>query len=388
MTKHIHFVMFDAGGGHRTIVESLTAVIAQQYPSWTVHSLNISKAIFDPLDPLYQLTGLQGEKLFYNDLIITKGWTWFYPITIFLARLRIWGLYSRARQRLQHYWVDQQPDLVVSTIPLYNKLLWESLKLAKPETPFATLLSDLSDVPPHHYIEPLEQFVICPTQEAVQQAKKIGIAHNNIFQTSGLSLLPKFYETAPIDIASERQKLGLKPDQLTGLVFFGSQGSKIMLSIARCLEQLHHNVQLIFLCGHNEKVATLLRHSSSRLVQYVENFTQDVPYFMRLSNFFIGKPGAISISEAIAMHLPVIVECNQRTVSHEKVNVNWIRQYQLGLTVENFHSVDKAVEEMLNPAVFQRLCHNTAALKNRAAFEIPEILEKIIKKNKCFADIY
>ncbi len=388
MTKQIHFVIFDAGGGHRTVVEALNAVIAQCYPYWTVHTLNISKDVFDPIDPFYQLTGLQGEGFFYNDLIISKGWTWLYPLTMFLARLRIWGLYSYARERLQNYWLKQQPDLVVSTIPLYNKLLWESLKSVKPATPFVTLLTDLADTPPHHYIEPLEQSVICPSAEAVQQAKLIGIAHENIFQTSGLSLLLKFYDAAPTDIPAQRQNLGLKPDRLTGLVFFGSQGSDVMLTIANRLKQLHQKLQLIFLCGHNEKVAGFLRDSSTRFIQYVEGFTQEVPYYMNLADFFIGKPGSGSVSEAIAMHLPVIVECNQHTVSHERANVNWVRQHQLGLVIENFHYVDEAVVEMLDPTIFDKLRSNTVALKNRAVFEIPEILEKIIEKHNCCLDLH
>jgi hypothetical protein len=214
MSKQIHFVTFDAGGGHRTVVEALTLEISRQYPSWTVRNLNISKAVFDPIDPFYRLTGLQGEGFFYNDLIISKGWTWIYPLTMFLARLRIWGLYPVARKRLQKYWLDRQPDLVVSTIPLYNKILWDSLKSVKPNTPFATLLSDLADTPPHHYIEPrLDQYVLCPTSVAVQQAKDIGVAPEKIFRTSGMSLLPKFYDKTPLDIPAQRQHLGLDPNR-------------------------------------------------------------------------------------------------------------------------------------------------------------------------------
>jgi hypothetical protein len=380
MTKQIYFVTFDAGGGHRTVVEALSAVISQRYPAWTVHNLNISKVIFDPIDPFYRLTGLQGEGFFYNNLIISKGWTWFYPLTMSLARLRIWGLYSFARDRLQKYWLRQLPDLVVSTIPLYNKLLWESLKSVEPASPFVTLLTDLADSPPHHYIEPLDQSVICPSTEAVQQAKSIGITHENIFQTSGLSLLPKFYNSALTDVASERQRLGLKPDRLTGLVFFGSQGSKVMLTIADRLKELDQQIQLIFLCGRNEKVAKLLHNSSKHFIQYVEGFTKDVPYYMGLSDFFIGKPGSGSVSEAIAMHLPIIVECNRYTVLHEKANVNWIRQHQLGLIIESFNQVDKAVLKMLDPSIFKQLRSNTAALKNQAVFEIPKILEKILER--------
>ncbi len=379
MTQHIHFVTFEAGGGHRTVVEAITAAIAQQHPSWTVRSLNLSRIIFDPIDPLYRLTGLQGEAFFYNNLIIAKGWIWFYPLTMFLARLRILGLYPWARKRLQRYWAEQQPDLVVSTLPLYNRLLWQSLKSVQPETPFATLLCDLADDPPHHYIEALDQSVICPSATAVQQAKTIGIPPQKIRQTSGLPILPKFYAFNTLDITQERQRWGLKPNRLTGLVFFGSQGSNTMLSIARKLEPFHDELQLIFLCGHNRTAAAQLQATLHRLPQHIEGFTREVPYFMRLADFFIGKPGSNSVSEAIAMHLPVILEGHRRTVSHERGNVNWVLQHQLGLVIDSFQDIDKAVAEMLNPTIFETLRSNTTALENRAAFEIPSLLQRILE---------
>lgn len=389
MSKLICFVTFDAGGGHRTVVEAITTEIARHYPTWTVQSLNISKTIFDPIDPFYQFTGLQGEGFFYNNLIIGKGWTWIYPLTMFLARLRMWGLYPIARKRLQQYWLDRQPDLVVSTIPLYNKLLCDSLKSIKPNTPFAILLSDLADTPPHHYIEPrLDQFVLCPTVKAARQAKEIGVAPEKIFRTSGMSLLEKFYDNTPLDIPAQRERLGLNPNRLTGLVFFGSQGSEVMLAIAHSLKHLHSNVQFIFLCGHNKKVADSLKQASGNLLKHVESFTKDVPYFMRLSDFFIGKPGANSVSEAVAMHLPVIVENNRHTVAHEIANVNWIHQYQLGIAIESFRDIDKAVEKMLNPKIFKKLKSNTVALENRAAFEVPKILQKIIEQHNLEPELY
>ena len=61
--------------------------------------------------------------------------------------------------------------------------------------------------------------------------------------------------------------------------------------------------QFIFICGRNKKLADRLRGMDTRFPKYVEEFTSEIPYYMHLSDFFIGKPGPGSISEAIAMHL-------------------------------------------------------------------------------------
>ncbi len=68
------------------------------------------------------------------------------------------------------------------------------------------------------------------------------------------------------------------------------------------------DTQLIFICGRNAKLAERLKAQRADAPRFIEGFTQEVPYYMYLSDFFIGKPGPGSISEAVAMKLPVIVE--------------------------------------------------------------------------------
>ena len=99
---------------------------------------------------------------------------------------------------------------------------------------------------------------------------------------------------------------------------------------------------------------------------------------MHLSDFFIGKPGPGSISEALAMKLPVIVERNAWTLPQERYNADWIRENQLGLVVSSFRRVTEAVEELLLPENYARFRANAAAHDNRAVFEIPDILDRIL----------
>ena len=74
---------------------------------------------------------------------------------------------------------------------------------------------------------------------------------------------------------------------------------------------------------------------------------------MALSDFFIGKAGPGSVSEALAMRLPVIVERNAWTLAHERYNADWIEEQQVGIVVSNFSKVAEAVSEMLKPEVYR-----------------------------------
>jgi 1,2-diacylglycerol 3-beta-galactosyltransferase len=210
----------------------------------------------------------------------------------------------------------------------------------------------------------------------------MGNADDRIFRASGMILHPRFYETPVENRIAERERLGLRPDLPTGLVLFGGHGSKAMLEIAERLDRSQLDLQLIFICGKNEKLAAALRGQKSRLPRFVEGFTTKVNYYMQLADFFIGKPGPGSVSEALAMHLPVIVECNAWTLPQERYNAEWILENQVGEVLDSFKEIERAVARLIEPATLARHRANAAALENRAVFEMPEILEQIFERSR------
>jgi 1,2-diacylglycerol 3-beta-galactosyltransferase len=153
-----------------------------------------------------------------------------------------------------------------------------------------------------------------------------------------------------------------------------------MLEIAERLDaQGPHHLQLIFICGRNQKLADALRRRRSRLRTFVEGFTSQVPLYMLLSDFFIGKPGPGSISEAVAMRLPVIVERNAWTLPQERYNADWILEKQVGEVVRGPHEIPEAIKALLQRGNLARFRTNAAAIRNRAVYEIPGILRRIVE---------
>jgi 1,2-diacylglycerol 3-beta-galactosyltransferase len=173
-------------------------------------------------------------------------------------------------------------------------------------------------------------------------------------------------------------RLGLRPDLPTALVSFGGQGSMDAARVARAINRCRTGVQMIVLCGRHAAAERKLRGMRFRVPVHVEGFTAEVPFYMRLADFFIGKPGPGSISEALAMRLPVIVERNAWTLAHERYNADWIVEQQVGMVVNNFSRMGRALQEMLAPERYARYRANAAAVKNSAVYEIPELLDAIL----------
>ncbi len=371
------------GGGHYATCNALCSIIEQQQLPWQLKVIDVDETVErltkqnKIVDVYKALSGMTGGDL-YN-LMLKSGWTWLHPLILFLNQLMMRLNYDTGVKIFAEYWHQQQPDLVVSLLPMYNKILYDSLQKGKPGTPIVTIPIDLVDSPPGFYIEPkTENYVVCGTQRLVEQARCLGVEEERIIKTSGMVVHPRFYEPMQCDRPNERQRLGLDPNCLTGLVLFGGFGSKLMLEIAKRLLCFQQKLQLIFICGRNEELALALRKSQGLQKRFVATFTQDIPYYMHLSDFFIGKPGGASISEALVMKLPVIVERNAATLINERNNADWIQHKEVGLVIRSFQNIAQALEKFLQPENFARYRANVAALNNRAVFEIPDILHQIL----------
>ncbi len=372
--RKLDFVYFDAGGGHRSAALALQSVIAVSEYDWQVRLVNLQE-VLDPLDIFRKVTGRRLQDI-YN-LALAKGWT-FGSSYLLPCMHGVIRLYHAAQVKLlSKFWQEQSPDMVVSLVPNFNRALFQSLARALPSVPFVTILTDLADYPPHFWMERQPQYLICGTARAVSQARALGYGDGQVFETSGMILRPEFYSTPSVNRGEARKKLGLDPDLPTGLVLFGSEGSNAMLSIARQLGNSASDLQLILVCGRNRSLQERLKRLKSRNAMLIAGFTKEIPHYMHLADFFVGKPGPGSISEALQMGLPVILERNAWTLPQERYNAEWVVERGVGVVLHNFRGIDRTVRELLASRKLIEMKKRAAAINNRAVFEIPAILEGI-----------
>jgi 1,2-diacylglycerol 3-beta-galactosyltransferase len=375
--RRLELVYFDAGGGHRAAANALREVMERERRPFEIVPLNLQE-LLDSMDVFRRLTGLRLQDV-YN-LMLKKGWTLGSPQLMVGMHLVIRAFHSKQVGILEAHWRVSRPDLVVSLVPNFNRALCESLHRAEPGAPLVTILTDLADYPPHFWIERQIQYFICGSGRAVEQARAMGHAPDRILRASGMILSPRFYDIAPLSVderAASRRALGFDPGKPVGLVLFGGEGSEVMFNIARRLPER----QLILICGHNQKLRARLEkltQMASRAPVFIEGFTKEIPRYMQLADYFIGKPGPGSISEAVFMRLPVIVSCNSWTLPQERYNAVWVREQGVGIVLDSFRHVRSAVDRLLEPAAYANFRCATERQENRAVFEIPAMLEQVL----------
>jgi hypothetical protein len=378
--KTIELVFFDAGGGHRSAANALCEVVRRREWPWEMRMMNLQE-LLDEMDVFRKITRIRLQDL-YN-LMLRRGWTLGSPALMKAMHGVIRVLHPKQVNLLVEYWKKQPPDMVVSVIPNFNRAMFEAIQRVMPKVPLVTILTDMADYPPHFWIERQPQYFICGTERAYQQALRCGHASDHVFRTSGMILNPRFYEPLSVDRVSGRVALGLDPNRPTALMMFGGEGSPAMLDIARQLDSSGLDLQIIAVCGKSARLETAMRGMPRRITMHVEGFTRDVPLFMRFADFFIGKPGPGSISEAVAMGLPVIIESNHWTLPQERYNAEWVAEQGVGIALRSFRrEIVPAVRQMLDPARRCEFVRNVNQQRNRAVFEIPDILEQILTMEK------
>jgi len=374
-------IYVDSGGGHRAAARAIVAAAEEQQRLWNL-CLHGVQQLLDPIDFIRHWTGIPFEEI-YN-ILLRRGWTRGSHQLLQAAHLLIRLTHEQQVRVLEQHWRRHPVDMVVSLIPHYNRALCQAAARACPGRPFVTIMTDIADYPPHFWIENQDQYVVCGSERARQQARSLGLPESRVLRMSGMILHPRFHKHAALtteECEHGRRQLGLHPGIPTGLVLFGGIGSHDTVRVVRSLNRPGAGLQLIVLCGRHRESFTSLHNMIPNIPMHIEGFTREVPYFMSLADFFIGKPGPGSITEALAMGLPVVVECNSRTMVHERYNAQWLLDHQAGLVVTNFDQLGDAVHELLKPERYSVFKAHAAAVRNTAVYEAVEWLGEILEKH-------
>ena len=83
-------------------------------------------------------------------------------------------------------------------------------------------------------------------------------------------------------------------EKRTGVLLFGGFGSKVMYDIVERIDAAQLPVQLIVICGRNEKLAERFRARAWNLPLHTVGFTKQVHHLMRGADFLITNRGRTS----------------------------------------------------------------------------------------------
>lgn len=143
-------------------------------------------------------------------------------------------------------------------------------------------------------------------EETKAHLEALGLPTERI-TVSGIPIDPAFEEQ--ISREEARSRMGLNPRKTTLLLSAGALGVSPAEFVVQRLMHLKEDVQIVVICGRNADLEDRIRQSvaSSRTPFTVMGYTNQMPLLMKASDLFIGKPGGLTISEALACGLPMAI---------------------------------------------------------------------------------
>jgi processive 1,2-diacylglycerol beta-glucosyltransferase len=325
-----------AGAGHRRAAEAIYNYLKE-------NSSDLDLELLDSLDKTNALFKFDYTKG-YSFLVhyATRLWHWAFlvtdnkflrPISRRLARI----INCINSQGLIHYFIHQNPDVIISTHFLPSELAADLKQKHKITSKLITIITDYGVHP----------FWICPGTDLYVLASDftknrlvmegVGVDRINVL---GLPFDPKFLHH--FDRRVICHKIGIDHQKFTVLLMTGSFGLGPLEEIA---EALAKDCQVLVVCAGNKKLyAKLLKRNLENVKVF--GFISNAEELMAAAQVIITKPGGATITEVLIMELPVVFI--SAIPGQETANVEALAEYGIGVSLKNIEEIKKFVLDLKN----------------------------------------
>lgn len=214
-----------------------------------------------------------------------------------------WSKFSNSfvSRQFARYISKQEPDVVISTHPLAAVLMttYKEKKLVNTKT--IGVVTDFCILP---YWDMADMDFYTTANELIKnQLIKKGIPEEKIVPL-GIPIDMKFSDSK--DKSQARKELGIE-DKTTIFIMTGSMGFGNTENYILSLDGMKDDFQIISVCGNNKHMKNRIDLLNTRKKIYNYGFVTNVETMMDASDFIITKPGGLSVSEALAKNLPMIL---------------------------------------------------------------------------------
>ncbi len=218
------------------------------------------------------------------------------------------ALFSPNLSNLRKMIINFNADIIICT----HFLAAEAVTWLKNEGKISSkLCTVVTDIDPHAWwlCKGADHFFVA-MGESKEYLIHTGVPADNI-SVSGIPIDPKFAQNKNKD--EMWKKLSLAPDLPVIIVSGGGEGIGATEKQFDELRRLNNPAQLVVICGNNNKLKSRLEAYNSKLPadsnikMHIVGYTTDMDEYMLAADLLIGKPGGMTVFEAMAMGLPMLI---------------------------------------------------------------------------------
>ncbi|HEY2811531.1 MAG TPA: hypothetical protein VGJ00_09120 [Rhabdochlamydiaceae bacterium] len=329
------------GGGHTAASLTLQKLLGSEYDIQIIH----------PIEQL-RIYGIPCADQLYNSML-QNGWTRSMNFIVRYIAPHLFRSREEKLERIIHAHIENfQPDLIISLIPFVNYPASEAAR--KQQVPYLLVTTD-NDL--RHWVLRLEKlkhpdFRVTIGADLITSRDlllKKNIPESAI-ETIGLPLRPEFIVEK--DEEKIREELGIPQKKPITLIMMGGAGGSKSYDYAKKIGTMDLSTHIIVIMGRNEKIKKELEkislHPSNSMT--LLGFTERVADLMAISHVIVTKPGPGTISEAIAMKLPILIDSTDKLLFWERINVEMVLNYGIGERITDSGQIAYLLETYLSDA--------------------------------------
>lgn len=260
-------------------------------------------------------------------------------------RLNILGLINGiCSLKFERLLATYNPDVIICTHVFAAQIMDDAKRRGKS---FAKLVGIITDYTIHPYWETVMtlDYCIIANERLRYRAVKKGIPTEKI-KALGIPINPKFL--IPVSKEQAREDLGLPMDKKIMLIMGGGLGLGFDVeNIDKILSSIN-DAHIMIVCGKSKKMYHRLQSynektHSDRL--HIYGYVDNIHIMMSAADILISKPGGVSISEAFAKRLPMVII--NPLAGQEERNAEFMMNCGLAMFANKNFPLDEAVYIML-----------------------------------------
>ncbi len=328
------------GTGHYQVSDSIRSSLKKERPDLKI----VIYDFFDHVDPLLKhLIRFSYEQSLKH---FTYGYQWFYEATRNLSPDSRFNqtIHAVGRQKLMETLERLSPKAVVCTFPNPVGVVSAIKARANVNIP---LISVITDVAVHsQWVHPNVNAYLVATDIVAEGLRKINVP-TEIVHVTGIPLRDGFERQMSSNESWQKNKLN--PDLFTLMVMGGGGG---LLSgvdtICSKLSALSLPMQILAVSGANHTMYNKLQKLSSlsQVPIKVSGYVENIAELMEISDILLTKAGGVTIFEALAKNLPMILY--NPLPGHESGNVHFLLSHNCALLAKNEDSAVEHIRQIVN----------------------------------------
>lgn len=297
--ERILIVTASVGAGHTQAAGAIGAELERRFPAARVAIADFMGEDNSALNALLKDTYLKMISL--SPQLYDRLYRWtqdrqFPGVRTLLAR-------AMKRSMLRLY-VQHRPDLIIFTHPFPCGAAAYLRRRGRIDVPLVGVVTDFSAHLMWVYDEVDLYFVAAA--ETGAELVRLGAAPERVFPT-GIPIDASFGRL--FDRYAAARDLGLAARQPTVLIMGGGLGIGPVAEAVRSLDAVPRPLQIIVVAGRNAELRRQLRAvaGASRHHIVTLGYTHRVRQLMAAADLLVTKPGALTVSEALSVGLPMVL---------------------------------------------------------------------------------